>query len=276
MDNETKKVLKSWKTSLERYGKLDGWNFSQNLSILSIYLRSKQDSNSIRGIVRQIRDKSISQNVDVELMISLIKKALSCYGPEEELQESLQFYGQRVQKNGQDVRFRYETERIFSEKLRFKGGMLLRNFDIETESPYESRIVRRIVEKRMSQAYYRMRGKARSMNPSNKDRYWEHRAIAFQLYNIGQIENVKDNSREVSSHWKEMFDQYTKDVVLKKKMAYRTENEAMDAICQWRKDHPLDMIEMVAYKCSSCDKWHIGHNYSAEHKEPHKGILIAS
>ena len=114
------------------------------------------------------------------------------------------------------------------------------------------------------------------MNPSNKDRYWEHRAIAFQLYNIGQIENVKDNSREVSSHWKEMFDQYTKDVVLKKKMAYRTEKEAMDAICQWRKDHPSDMIEMVAYKCSSCDKWHIGHNYSAEHKGAHKSILIAS
>lgn len=119
-----------------------------------------------------------------------------------------------MQKNGQDVRFRNETERIFSEKLRFKGGILLRNFDVEIESSYDSRKVRRIVEKRMSQAYYRTRRKARSMNPSNKDRYCEHRAIAFQLYNIGQIENVKDNSREVSSHWKEMFDQYTKDVVL--------------------------------------------------------------
>lgn len=114
-----------------------------------------------------------------------------------------------MQKNGQDVRFRNETERIFSEKLRFKGGILLRNFDVEIESSYDSRKVRRIVEKRMSQAYYRTRRKSRSMNPSNKDRYWEHRAIAFQLYNIGQIENVKDNSREVSSHWKEMFDQYT-------------------------------------------------------------------
>lgn len=102
----------------------------------------------------------------------------------------------------------------------------------------------------MSQAYYRTRRKARSMNPSNKDRYWGHRAIAFQLDNIGQIENMKDNSREVSSHWKEMFDQCNKDVVLKKKMTYRTEKEAMDAICQWRKDHPSDMIEMVAYICT--------------------------
>ena len=262
MDKEIKKVLKSWGTSLERYGKLDGWNFSQNLSILGDYLRSKKDSNSIRSLVRQIRDKALSQAFDVELMMSLIKKAFAYDEPEAEQQEELQASGQREQKNGQDVRFRYETERIFSERLRFKGGMLLRNFDVETESPYDSRKVRRIVEKRMSQAYYRMRRKARSLNPSNKDRYWEHRAIAFQLYNIGQVENVKDNSREISSHWKEMFDLYTKDVVLKKKMAYSTEQEATDAINQWKINHPMDMVEMVAYKCSSCDKWHIGHNYS--------------
>ena len=276
MDKEIKKVLKSWGTSLERYGKLDGWNFSQNLSILGDYLRSKKDSNSIRSLVRQIRDKALRQAFNVELMMSLIKKALANDEQEAEQQEALQTSGQREQKNGQDVRFRYETERIFSERLRFKGGMLLRNFDVETESPYDSRKVRRIVEKRMSQAYYRMRRKARSLNPSNKDRYWEHRAIAFQLYNIGQVENVKDNSREISSHWKEMFDLYTKDVVLKKKMAYSTEQEATDAINQWKINHPMDMVEMVAYKCSSCDKWHIGHNYSLVCKEGHKSIHIAS
>lgn len=271
MEKEIKKVLKSWKTSLERYGKLDGWNFSQNLSVLGEYLRSKQDSNAVRDIVRQIRDKAISKTVDVELMMSLIKKALFDE-PQPELLEDCQ----RVQKNGQDARFRNETERIFSEKLRFKGGMLLRNFDIETESPYDSRKVRRIVEKRMSQAYYRMRRKARSMNPSNKDRYWEHRAIAFQLYNIGQVENMKDNSRELSTHWKEVFDLYTKDVVLKKKMAYTTEQEAIDAIAQWKINHPLDKVEMEAYKCCSCNKWHIGHNYSLICKEEHKSIQIAS
>jgi hypothetical protein len=205
-------------------------------------------------------------------MMSLIKKALIDDEPQIELQDDCQ----RVQKNGQDVRFRYETERIFGEKLRFKGGMLLRNFDIETESANDSRKVRRIVEKRMSQAYYRMRRKDRSVNPSNRDRYWEHRAIAFQLYNIGQVENVKDNSREVSTHWKEVFDLYTKDVVLKKKMAYTTEQEATDAIIQWKIDHPLDLIEMVAYKCSSCDKWHIGHNYPAACKRENRSISIAS
>lgn len=276
MDREIKKVLKSWATSLERYGKLDGWNLSHSLSILGDYLRSKQDSNSLRALVRQIRDKALNQTVDVELMMSLIKKAFAYDEQEVGRQEDPLVIGQRVQKKGQDVRFRYETERIFSEKLRFKGGMLLRNFDIETESPYESRKVRRIVEKRMSQAYYRMRKKDQSTYPSNKDRYWEHRAIAFQLYNIGQVENVKYNSREVSTHWKEMFDMYTKDVVLKKKMAYSTEQEASNAINQWKKDHPLDMVEMVAYKCSSCDKWHIGHDYSLICKEGHQSIHVAN
>lgn len=276
MDKEIKKVLKSWGTSLERYGKLDGWNFSQNLSILGDYLRLKKDSNSVRDLVRQIRDKALSQYVDVELMISLIKKAFAYDEPKAIVQKDIQDTERREQKNGQDVRFRYETERIFSEKLRFKGGMLLRNFDIETESPCDSKKVRRIVEKRMSKAYYRMRGKDRSFNPSNYDRYWEHRAIQFQLYNIGQVENVKDNSREASSHWKEMFDLYTKDFVLKKKMAYNTEQEATDAINQWKINHPLDMVGMVAYKCSSCDKWHIGHDYSLACKEGYKSIHIAS
>ena len=87
---------------------------------------------------------------------------------------------------------------------------------------------------------------------------------------------MKDNSREVSTHWKEVFDLYTKDVVLKKKMAYTTEQEATDAIIQWKIDHPLDLIEMVAYKCSSCDKWHIGHNYPVACKRENRSISIAS
>ena len=90
MEKEIRKVLKSWGTSLERYGKLDGWNFSQNLSILGDYLRSKKDSNSIRSLVRQIRDKALSQAFDVELMMSLIKKALANDEPEAEQQEELQ------------------------------------------------------------------------------------------------------------------------------------------------------------------------------------------
>lgn len=262
MEKETKKVLKSWETSLERYGKLDGWKFNENLSVLGDYLRSKLDSNSVRSLVRQIRDKAICPSFDADSLLSLIKKALDADGPKVEPQVCMMTKSNRhrIQKKGQDVRFRSETSHIFGEKLRFKGGMLLRNFDIETESARDSRMVRRIVEKRMCQAYHRMTRKNCTEERSNSDRYWEHRATAFQLYNIGQVENVKNVSRGDSTHWKRMYDIQTGRVVFKKKMAYSTEQEALAAIAQWKIDHPFDAREMHAYKCALCHKWHIGHN----------------
>jgi len=262
MEKTIKKILKTWEASLKRYGKLDAWSYNRSLSILGDYLRSDQDSMRIRSIVRQVRDYAIYQTINVNNLLLLIKKALVADEPdlEEKKKSSKWCEHNRIQKNGQDVRFRNETERIFYEKLRFKEGMLLRNFDIETEPACDSRKVRRIVEKRMSQAYYRMmRSRTKLQNPSNRDRYWEKRATAFQLYNIGQIENIKGEYRTKSTHWKPMYDIYTKDFVFKKKMAYSTEEEALVAIVQWKNDHPFEYKEIRAYKCLTCNKWHIGH-----------------
>ena len=41
MDTEVVKVLKSWKSSLDHYEKLDAWMLSANLSVLGAYLRTK-------------------------------------------------------------------------------------------------------------------------------------------------------------------------------------------------------------------------------------------
>ena len=40
MDTEVVKVLKSWKSSLDHYEKLDVWKLSANLSVLGAYLRA--------------------------------------------------------------------------------------------------------------------------------------------------------------------------------------------------------------------------------------------
>ena len=32
MDNEIKNILTSWESSLVRYGKIDSWNYSENLT----------------------------------------------------------------------------------------------------------------------------------------------------------------------------------------------------------------------------------------------------
>jgi len=277
MNKEITKILKRWKTSLERYGKLDKWEFNKSLSILGNYLRSKDDSSTARGLIRQIRDKAICPSFDVDAMLSLIKKVLISEGlimetlacPETEIERH------RTPKKGQDVKFRRETEHLFGEKLRFKKGMLLRNFDIETESARDSRKVRRIVEKRMCQAYHRMNRKSIKMNTSNHTRYWEKRATAFQLYNIGQVENVKNVSRGQSTHWKRMYDPQTGGIVFKKKMAYSSEQEALDAIEQWKLDHPSDLKEMHAYKCALCHKWHIGHDSIMTCKDIFETVNVA-
>ena len=49
MDTEVVKVLKSWKSSLDHYEKLDDWKLSANLSVLGAYLRTK-DENAIMGV----------------------------------------------------------------------------------------------------------------------------------------------------------------------------------------------------------------------------------
>lgn len=50
MNTEVVKVLKSWKSSLDHYEKLDDWKLSANLSVLGAYLRTK-DENAIMGSV---------------------------------------------------------------------------------------------------------------------------------------------------------------------------------------------------------------------------------
>lgn len=272
MRTEVKKVLKSWESSLKHYSKLDSWKMEMSLSVLGEYLRTKEDTNKIRNLVRQIRDKALCPSFDCFAMTALLKEVFErLEAPKENAVCFMAKRGsRRVKKEGQEFRFKGQTQKLFEERLKFKGGMLLRNFDIETESALESRKVRRIVEKRMCQAFHRMNKKNSDSDQSNSNRYWEHRATSFQLYNIGQVENVRNVSRGESTHWKRMYDPQTGKVVFKKKMAYPNEEAALEAIRLWKVEHPEEKREMQAYKCSLCHKWHIGHSsdiYKMEQKE---------
>lgn len=165
----------------------------------------------------------------------------------------------RVKLQGQGERFKGETRRLFDERLRFKDNMLLRNFDIETENPKDSRKVRRIVEKRMCQAYHR-RNRRVDYDGSQRrnEHYWMNRATSFQLYNIGQVENVGSVSRGYSTHWKREYDELTGQVVFKKKMAYSSEEEAMIAVKEWKINHLEDKRDITAYKCAICKNGILG------------------
>lgn len=261
MNTLYKSILKGWKNSLEKYNKLDTWKYEEQLSSLGLYLRSNDDPKDIVRLVHLIRDGVICYNPNVKQLLSMINKVLDM--TDITMQNVCLFTKKsngRIKLQGQGVRFKGETKRLFDERLRFKGNMLLRNFDIETENPKDSRIVRRIVEKRMCQAYHR-KNKRKDYDDSQRrhENYWMKRATSFQLYNIGQMENVGSVSRGNSTHWKKEYDEQTGQIVFKKKMAYSSEEEANKAVMEWQKDHPEDKREITAYKCAICKKWHIGH-----------------
>lgn len=257
MNTEVVKVLKSWKSSLDNYEKLDAWKLSANLSVLGAYLRTKDEDIKVMRLVKQIRDKALCPTLDIPSMKELLNKffdILNLRNTKENDSKS-----NYIVKEGQGFRFKGQTQRLFEEKLHFKGEMLLRNFDVETESARDSRIVRRIVEKRMCQAYHRMNKGTCDSTLSNKNRYWKRRAISYQLYNIGQVDDIHSTSRGESTHWKKMYDPQTGKKVFKKKMSYPNKDAALEAIKQWKIEHVEDTKEMAAYQCSHCHKWHIGH-----------------
>lgn len=267
MDNEIKNILTSWESSLVRYGKIDSWNYSENITILGRYLRTNESTLEERYLIKYIRDSIIGVSFNVKSVLKAIQKLMNLEAAKEKELTSMlvKMDRNRVVLNGQDVRFKNETEKIFKEKLKFKKGMLLRNFDIETEAPHDSKKVRRIVEKRMCQAYHRMHKKDEGYKTSNREKYWMDRATAFQLYNIGQKEKTRDTRRGESTHWKWKKDPITNELVLKKKMGYKNEESAQKAIAQWKINHPYDSREITSYKCNYCNKWHIGHKSKIQH-----------
>ncbi len=266
MNTTVKSILNGWKNSIEKYNKLDTWKFEEQLSSLGKYLFNNNDSRDIVRLVRYIRDSAICPNPNMRDLLSMIEKVLDMANTSK---KSICLFtkkvNRRVKLNGQGERFKGETKRLFDERLRFKDNMLLRNFDIETENPKDSRKVRRIVEKRMCQAYHR-RNKRMEYDDSQRrnEHYWMSRATSFQLYNIGQMENVGSVSRGYSTHWKKEYDEQTGQVVFKKKMAYSSEEEANQAVMEWKRNHPEDKREVTAYKCAICKKWHIGHKSEME------------
>lgn len=264
MKTTVKKVLKSWRISLEHHEELSASSINNGVSVLRDYLREKDDTRAIRDMVREVLNdvakKAIRSGEHLLRKIQRIFALLDKVSKSPSICMMIHQRGGRPKLDGQDVRFKNETQKIFDEKLRFKGGMPLRTFDIDMESASDSRKVRRIIEKRMCQAYRRMNKRSRNNSePSNSDRYWMQRATSFQLYNIGQIEDTINFSRGFSTHWKKMFDPQTGQMVFKKKMAYPTYEEACAAIEKWKIEHPRDKRKMQAYQCSICHKWHIGH-----------------
>ena len=159
---------------------------------------------------------------------------------------------------GQQERYEYATKAIFNEKLRCKDDTWLRNVDITTEESWLVKKVRRIIEKRMCQTYHKQHKEVFHCH-GNRSRHNMKRAVSYELHIMGQVENVKSVSRGNSTHWKRKYDPNTGKVVFKKKVGYRTIEEAKISAIKLANDKPWSQKAVNVYKCSHCHMYHIGH-----------------
>ena len=140
--------------------------------------------------------------------------------------------GKRKKTFGQQERYEHVTKAIFNERLKCKEDTWL---DITTEESWLVKKVRRIIEKRMCQTYHKQH-KEILHEHGNQSRHNMKRAVSYELYIIGQVENIEKQSRGNSTHWKRKYDPNTGKIVFKKKVG-----------------------AVNVYKCHHCNMYHIGH-----------------
>ena len=162
---------------------------------------------------------------------------------------------------GQQERYCHITKSIFNERLKCKDDIWLRNVDITTEEPQIARKVRRIIEKRMCQTYHKQH-KEVFHEHGNRSRHNMKRAVSYELYILGQIEDVANRSRGDSTHWKRLYDINTGKVVFRKKFGYQTIDEAKSSAIKLVAKKPWCHKAVNVYKCAHCNQYHIGHESS--------------
>ena len=88
------------------------------------------------------------------------------------------------------------------------------------------------------------------------------RAVSYELFVMGQVENVEQLSRGNLTHWKRQYDSNTGKVVFKKKHGYQTAEEAELSAIRLVNDNPWCRKSVSVYKCVHCNMYHIGHESS--------------
>lgn len=208
-------VLQSWETSIMHFNKLDAWKLSDDLSKMSWFIRGRKGDKKLIDYVRYCRDNAMNENYDINMLLGNVKKALdyisSQYADEVCIPE------RRIHE-GQSKQYRDTTKALYHEKLKFKDNERLLNVDVTIEDKKTSKKVRKIIEKRMCQAYFKQ-NKDRFHEDNNRSKHNMKRAVSFQLHNMGQIEDIYNMRRERNTHWKVEFDQLSGNFVYKKKTA---------------------------------------------------------
>jgi hypothetical protein len=226
---------------------------NEDFSLIATFIR-KNCNPKLKQAIINCRDIAISSNQNFEILLKAIKYALSLFSD-----SCLNMNVIHHNVIGQRKRYQDISKAIKEERIRRCDNKYLRNLDVSILDSRDSKLVRRIVEKRMSQEYHKQH-KEEFHITGNKSRHQMKRAVSFQLYNIGQIETVSHRDR--STHWKWKYDNELKQWVLKQKISYNTEEEALLAAEQYSISHPNENNPLGIYQCTHCKKYHIGHSRS--------------
>lgn len=257
MTTKVKIVLVRWEKSIKRFRTLDKWSLNEDFNIISSFIRKTNDK-SLKYAVSRCRDLAIKETGKYDVLEKALDSALKIIEGRIESNNDEQ---QNIIGIGQRERYHDISKAIGKEKIRCCKSKYLRNLDITILEPRESRMIRRIVEKRMCQEYHKQHKEAFHSN-GNRSRHQMKRAVSYQLYNIGQMEG-EGIHRDSSTHWKWKYDKNIREWVLKKKVAYKTEEEAQAAAMEYMSKNPQEG-KVSVYKCAYCNKYHIGHTRECE------------
>lgn len=262
MEKKIKCMLKRWESSLITFGKIDQWKINDDFSMLGNFIASRK-FDDVKKAIRDCRDQAISETINTSFLLYKIQVANSVLDKHNCDKSDCETRVKNVVS--QSKKYSSTTKKLYKEKLRFKNGESLCNVDISLEDGKTSRKIRRIVEKRMCQAYHRLN--RNHCCEDNRNRHYTKRATSFQLHNLGNIEYTSGMRRTDSTHWKKVYDVISNSYVYKSKQGYSSYEEADKAAKLYMLRHPEDKKEMTTYKCRYCDKWHIGHKTLNDEKK---------
>ena len=254
MKTKLQRSLRKWEGSLRRNGQFYVSDYAKISGDIQGYIEKNRKS-KVSRLLASCRDSVFSTSQDDERILKDVRHALFLI--QSDITKEKRDQGIDVDY-GQRQRYKAVTRKLYSEKLKFKDGMNLREADVTLMEGKDARKVRRIVEKRMCQEYHRQHKEMSNYRDSGETRHGMNRAVSFEIYNLGQLDG-RSNKRETGTHWKKVVDYSSNEFVMKKKVEYDSLEEAKLHIELYRYAHPHDHRPMNAYYCEHCHHYHIGH-----------------
>lgn len=248
-----------WLKMLYSYGKLDNAAINEDFSAISRVVRQANINGRLRNAIAACRDYALVGSEQIDNLISALHHALTLMCEEQE-DDSIIEVAKKYSDQGMTERYRYLTKKLKREKIRRLDKSIMFT-NVKTDDSATTKLVRRFVEKRAAQTVHRQFGN--NSRESNKFRQSVRRATSFSLYNAS-ITEYDVRKRAHGTHWKVIYKACNGKKILKNKHSYQTYEDAMEACRRYSAKRPEDTRPMTAYKCSYCDKWHIGHSHDAE------------